>query len=358
MTIVARTLCAAMCFLGLSCAAVCAGEPQYVQAQMQSPQLSAFWGQPVSFDAHVLLPDSYYRQPAQRYPVIYWIQGFGGTGNIDSGEALIWQKTMRRLHRQFIIVYLDGMFNGGHQEFADSANNGPWGSALTKEFIPRTEANFRGLDDAHSRFVAGHSSGGWSALWLQITYPEMFAAEWSLSPDPVDFSDFTGPDLYRNPLPNFFVDSTGKDYEVGGLPMKQLVADPDFGRPQFNSFDNVFSPKGADGNAEPLFNRKTGVIDAAVARYWTTHYDIAAILKANWPTLGPKLRGKLHIFVGAKDSFHLDRPVALLRDELRTLGSDAQIEIVPGLNHRTIYSYKGNAIDYIVTSASEMLSAP
>ena len=30
------------------------------------------------------------------------------------------------------------------------------------------------------------------------------------------------------------------------------------------------------------------------------------ILANNWPTLGPKLAGKLHIYVGAEDTFYLE----------------------------------------------------
>ncbi len=37
---------------------------------------------------------------------------------------------------------------------------------------------------------SGHSSGGWSSLWLQIEHPEVFGGVWSLAPDPVDFRDF------------------------------------------------------------------------------------------------------------------------------------------------------------------------
>jgi hypothetical protein len=97
---------------------------------MRSAALSEFWGQPVSIDAHILLPDSYYKESQRRYPIIYWIQGFGGRGQIDLARELQWQKPMRAQHVEYIIVFLNGMFNQGHQEFADSANNGPWGTAL------------------------------------------------------------------------------------------------------------------------------------------------------------------------------------------------------------------------------------
>ena len=57
------------------------------------------------------------------------------------------------------------------------------------------------------------------------------------------------------------------------------------------------------------------------------------ILERNWPTLGPKLRGKLHVYVGAEDTFFLEGGVSRLKQSLEKLGSDAAIEILPGHNH-------------------------
>jgi hypothetical protein len=39
-------------------------------------------------------------------------------------------------------VFLNAKCALGHHEFADSVNNGPWGAALTREFIPALEAKF------------------------------------------------------------------------------------------------------------------------------------------------------------------------------------------------------------------------
>lgn len=329
-----------------------ADEPQYLQVRMRSSALSQFWGQDVAIDAHILLPDSYYKEPDRKYPVIYWIQGFGGTGQIDVARELQWQKPMRAMHVEFIIVYLDGMFNGGHQEFADSANNGPWGTALITEFIPQTEAHFRAIGTPAARFVAGHSSGGWSALWLQVTYPAVFGGEWSVSPDPVDFRDFLGPDLTRNPPQNFFRSDSGEFYRMGGVSLRSFVTGPGWETKQFESFDSVFSPSAPDGHPQPLFNRKTGVIDPAVARYWEAHYDIARILRDNWTALAPLLRGKIHIIVGTRDQFALEPPVRLLDAELHGLGSDAEFDYVPGADHFSVMDFKGCVFGYIIQEAA------
>ena len=74
--------------------------------------------------------------------------------------------------------------------------NGPRGRALIEEFIPYLEKNFPMIAEPAARLLNGHSSGGWSSLWLQVTYPDFFGGTWSTSPDPVDFRDFQRIDIY------------------------------------------------------------------------------------------------------------------------------------------------------------------
>src|SRR5206468_6466151 len=106
-------------------------------------------------------------------------------------------------------VFLDGSFPTGHHDFADSVNNGPWGKALTTELIPYLEQHFHLVAKPYARFLTGHSSGGWSSLWLQVAYPDFFGGTWSTSPDPVDFRDFQRVDLYA-PDQNLFTDAEGQ----------------------------------------------------------------------------------------------------------------------------------------------------
>lgn len=66
-------------------------------------------------------------------------------------------------------------------------------------------------------------------------------------------------------------------------------------------------------------------------------YDIRRNLETNWPTLGPKLRGKLHVFVGSQDTFHLEEGVVYLQDFFTRVGSDAVCEVIPGRSHFDLY---------------------
>jgi hypothetical protein len=104
---------------------------------------------------------------------------------------------------------------------------------------------------------------------------------------------------------------------------------------QLHSFEAAFSPRGDDGRPRLVFDRQTGAVDTDVARTWE-QYDIRLVLERHWATLGPKLAGKLHVFTGDQDTFYLEGAVALLKESLENLGSDAVVEIHAGKDHGTL----------------------
>ena len=72
-----------------------------------------------------------------------------------------------------------------------------------------------------------------------------------------------------------------------------------------------------------------------MAKAWEA-YDIRLVLERNWPTLGPKLKGKLRVITGGIDTFYLEGAVRLLKESLARLGSDAVVEIIPNRDHSTL----------------------
>ena len=307
---------------------------QVHEVVLESKLLSRFYRRPTKMRAAVVLPDAWYSESVRKFPIIFEIPGFGGNHYSLSGST----GTARTLRgtTPFIRVVLNPDCPTGHCVFADSANNGPWGKALTTELVPYIEKAYRAIGKPGARFVTGHSSGGWSSLWLQVAYPDFFGGVWSTSPDPVDFRDFQRINLY-DPKSNMFTDEKGGQRPLarrGEIPFIFYKAFSDMERPlgrgeQLGSFEGVFSGKGRDGEPKKLWNRDTGAIDAAVAETWKK-YDISLTLRNNWATLGPKLKGKLHVYMGDIDTFYLDGAVRLLKKDMDTLGSDAVIEIVPG----------------------------
>ena len=305
---------------------------------VRSELLSEFHGRDVQMHAAVLLPASYYDKPERRYPVIYVIPGFGGTHFVGRVSEPIVSENPQDV--EFLRVVLDPSCPLGHHVFADSANNGPVGEALIKELIPALDEQYRTIAKPTARFLTGHSSGGWSSLWLQVTYPEFFGGVWSTAPDPVDFRDFQKINLYK-PGENTYRDSEGKPRPLArakGIPsyrdfdhMETVLG---YGG-QLHSFEAVFSPRGNDGKPMRAWNRETGEVNTTVAKTWEK-YDIRLVLERNWKTLGPKLQGKLHVFMGDKDTFHLEGATILLKESLEKMPGDAVVEIHEGKNHGSL----------------------
>lgn len=104
---------------------------------------------------------------------------------------------------------------------------------------------------------------------------------------------------------------------------------------QLHSFEAVFSPRGPDGKPLLLWGRKTGQVNSEVAKTWRK-YDIREILEKNWDTLGPKLKGKLHVITGGEDTFYLEGAVKLLKKSLEELSDDPVVEIHPGKTHGSL----------------------
>ncbi len=311
---------------------------RWEELEFESETLSAFHKRPVTFKSALLLPPGYAtsgtgepvaesaRGKAERLPVSYSIHGFGGNHRLSllSEFGLISVPAdSPAAPPRMIHVFLDASWETGHHVFANSANNGDWGDALTAEFIPALEAYLDQPSDREARFVTGHSSGGWTALWLQYAYPNTFGGSWPTAPDPVDFREFTGVNIYEDK--NAFTDADGQEVQLVRMrgqwrqSLREFVASEMKSQPtsgQMASFDAVFSQRGPDGAPLRLFDRETGAIDASVAKSWEP-YDIALGLRKDPDKIARGLAGRVHIFCGTMDTFRLNEALALLEDQLR-----------------------------------------
>ncbi|MEQ1890951.1 MAG: alpha/beta hydrolase-fold protein [Planctomycetota bacterium] len=309
--------------------------------EFTSPSLSKFHGFDYVLRAGVLLPKDFGAE--ESYPVVVSVTGFGGTyedirgfeRRTAPGSAL----------EQCIVVVPDATNRYGHSVFCDSPSIGPWGQALVHELLPALEEEFNGAGPEH-RYVTGVSSGGWSSLWLQVAYPEAFAGCWSHCPDPIDFHDFQQIDLYT-PLAdgkprNMYVDEQGQKRPLARRGADVMLLYEDFVRRehvlnpggQIRSFEATFSPKAADGTPRRVFDVETGAIDHATAALWKP-YDIANTLLTSWKELGPRLKGKIHLFAGEVDTFYLEGAVERFRAaaEAQGLLDEMQVEVIPGMPH-------------------------
>ncbi|MBX3380284.1 MAG: hypothetical protein KF805_09310 [Phycisphaeraceae bacterium] len=346
---------------------------------IESALLSAHRSESVRLRAGVVLPLEY--DPSRHYPAIYMVPGFGGD-DLDAAHLAVDRAgstgAARNLAKATFLIVLNPEGPNGHTLFADSANNGPCAKALTTELIPALEKKYPLIARPEDRILRGHSSGGWSTVWLALTEPNTFGAAWSSSPDPVDFRRFQivniydEDDFYTAPSktesgalmctdrPSFreLDRDTGKTRNVMTIrreAMQEDVLGPDnTSGQQWDSWFAVFGPRNAAGHPAALFDPVTGVIDHAVAEQYH-RYDIGAMIRADperylWP-----LRNNVRILVGDSDSFFLNEAVSLLKDDVDHLVATWEqpskadmkaghppppggyIKVLPGYDHGTIF---------------------
>jgi hypothetical protein len=327
-------------------------ETEYAKfVKLKSELLSKFHGRPMYLRAGVILPRDFDKDEDKRYPLRVQTGGFGtrysvvrGMMRTGSGFRKTWlaDETPR-----MILLHLDGAGPFGDPYQVNSANNGPYGDAVTQELIPHVEKKFRGIGEGYARVVDGTSTGGWVSLALQVFYPDFFNGAWSHAPDPVDFRAFELINIYDDD--NAYVNSRGFERpsarEVNGdtrftmrheVLIERVLGRGDrweLGGRDWGSWNAVFGPRGDDGMPKPLWDGKTGKIDQSVLGHWKK-YDLRLVLERDWKTLGPKLRGKIHVWVGEADDYFLNNAVHLLDDFLKNAN--------PAYEGKIAYGSRGN----------------
>lgn len=323
----------------------------------KSKVLSEFWGKPMYQKVAILLPKTYQKGDTIKYPIRYNVSGYGGRytriNRVTSNKKFMdWWQSYKS--PDVINVFLDGEGPFGDPYQMDSDNSGPYGESLIKELIPFIEKKYRGTDAAETRFVDGCSTGGWVSLGLQLYYPDSFNGCFSYSPDAVEFENYQLTNIYKDK--NIYVNEYGYERPI----MRSILGEPMISTRQFVYQENVlgssdsyltsgmqigshtalYSPKGANGLPKPLFHPVTGEIDQSVASYWKK-YDFKAYAEKNWKTLGPKIKGKIYVWMGDMDNFYLNMSTRVFADYLKTKEnpkSDAVIEFTAMQGHCTQFS--------------------
>jgi hypothetical protein len=301
--------------------------------KFQSPSLTKFWGRPIYLGAVVLLPRDYDRE-TMSYPVNY-VQGhfstappYGFDGTNDFSKAWLSDGFPRMLAVTFQhpTPYFDDSYA------VNSVNNGPYGDAIMQELIPEVEKQFRVIREPYARILSGGSTGGWEAAALQIFHPDFFGGAWAYCPDSVTFTDVEGINIYEDE--NAFykvydwrkVPTANSRMVNGQLVMTSQqrnyfeLVNGTRGRSgeQLDVWSSVFGPIGSDGYFQPLFDKKTGVINKDVAAYWKEHYDLLYYLQTHWSTVGPKIVDKLFFYTGDADTYYLNNSTKELEKWMKT----------------------------------------
>jgi len=333
--------------------------------RVQNDRLTKFWGRPMFLGAIVFLPAGWASHPNARYPVLVHHGHFpkdaasdgwretppdpGTTGTARDNQTAAYQffkdwngpRFPRMIH--VLVQHPTPYFDDSYA--VNSANNGPYGDAITLDLIPMIEKQFRGIGAGWARVTTGGSTGGWEAFGVQVMYPDAYNGAWALCPDPIDFRSYRSVNIYDEHNAYYYEDNPFKrtpkpgyrdyrDHLFSTFEDRNLVelALGTHGRSagQHDAWASVFGPVGADGYYKPLYDKATGAIDPEVAIYWRDHYDLRYILQRDWATLGPRLRGKIHITSGTMDNGYLNNAVYQMEEFLGHAVPSPEYEITYG----------------------------
>ena len=334
-----------------------ADTPWVKHVRIQSDMLTRFWGHPIFIGAVVLLPKDYEEHPEVSYPTIYEHTHFHLSPPFDfstdgSEVSAAFREQLTNTNKESGYEFYQS-WNGSNfprmiavtlqhptpyfdDSYAvNSVNNGPYGDALIKELIPYLEAHFRMIAKPYARVLAGGSTGGWESLASQVFYPDFFGGTWTMYPDPIDFRQYMLSNVYEDE--NAFFEPGHEYVQAPRYLMRKSDGQPEITVQQFSRLEDVlgshgrsaqqleiweatYGPIGEDGYPKPLWDKQTGKIDHGVALYMRDHgYDLSYDLRTKWATLGPKLRGKIHVYVGDMDNFYLNLAVYKLEEAMKAL---------------------------------------
>lgn len=347
-------------------------DTKYIKhVKIRSERLSKFWGRDFYLGANVLLPWGWEDHPNARYPLAvfhgHFSPTFGGFRETPPDTNLkpdynerfrihgynrIQQEYAYKLYKdwtspnfpRFIVMEVQHANPYYDDSYAvNSANLGPYGDAIMYELIPYVEQKFRGIGQGWARFTYGGSTGGWEALAVQVFYPDEFNGAWAACPDPIDFRAFTLVNIYEDENAYYIGTPFKKTPRAGKRDYKNevtatleemnrfelVLGDKTRSGQQWDIWEAVYSPVGKDGYPQPIWDKRTGKIDKNVAEHWRQKYDLTYIIQRDWAKLGPKLRGKIHLYVGEMDNYYLNNAVRLAEGVLRELKdppADAEID--------------------------------
>lgn len=337
-------------------------DTKYVKhVRIQSERLTKFWGRPMHLGAFVLLPHGFDEHPDARYPLAIYHGHFPASFSdfretppdpdikCERSERFDLDCYNRTVQEQAYQLFEDWTSPGFPRMLViqiqhanpyyddsyavNSENLGPYGDAITYELIPYIERTFRGIGEPWGRFMYGGSTGGWEAMGAQVKYPDQYNGAYAACPDPIDFRAYTVIDLYKDKNAYYIEGPWGRierpghrDYlgrvstTIERMNRLELVLGTK-GRSggQWDIWEAVYSPAGADGYPKRIWDKRTGAIDQEVAAFWRENYDLSHILRRDWEKgLGEKLRGKINIYVGDMDNYYLNNAVYLVEDFLES----------------------------------------
>jgi enterochelin esterase family protein len=280
-------------------------------------------GDPRRREIPVYLPPSYGTKRGRRYPVLYYLPGFTGTGrgavNYNPWKETLVERFDRLIEEgkahEAILVIADGFTAYGGSQYLNSSATGRYEDFIVRELVGYIEDKFAAHRAPEGRALFGKSSGGYGALILGMRHADVFGHVASHSGD-VAFETCYAADMLKLCVA----------VEKHGGSLAKLVADfrrsrekTGFGHETINALGmsscyspNPKSPFGFDVPVDP----RTGALIPAVWKRWEALDPLHACVRHARSLAGLKT---LWFDAGVRDEFYLHLGARRLSDQLKRL---------------------------------------
>lgn len=299
-------------------------------------------GDPARRAIPVWLPPSYDRAPDRRFPVIYWLAGFTGTGpTLFQGTP--WQPSLgERLDRladsgalgEIILVAPDCFTRFGGSQYLDSTASGRYQTHVCDELVPEIDRRFRTTGTRAGRGVGGKSSGGYGALMLGMRRPELFAAIASHAGDGYfELSILHDiPRVVRTLRRHGGVAGFLRAFDGAGSHRSDDIATM-----MMLAMGAAYAPDSAQPHGFALpFNLETGELDEVVWRRFKA-CDPVELVATHAEAL--RRMSLIYLDAGTRDEWALDLAARILASRMRALGIAVEHQEFEDGHMNTAYRY-------------------
>lgn len=189
----ALTLCIAVCLYSQtpSGAPAPAPRPAWPQGTVEKIKVHGrslegnLEGDSADRDVFIYLPPSYAKDRNRRYPVVYFLHGYGigaerywemmkvpeaADKDIAGGSA-----------KEMILVHPDAftLYNGSM--YSSSPTTGDWETFVAEDLVKYVDSHYRTIPNRMSRGLAGHSMGGYGTMRIGMKRPDVFSSLYAMS---------------------------------------------------------------------------------------------------------------------------------------------------------------------------------
>jgi hypothetical protein len=311
-------------------------------------------GDPARRPLYVYRPAGVDPTGGEPLPVVYVIQGFTGQLDMWFRRDPLEPTVIERVDALFaagdcpdaLVVFVDAWTRLGGSQFLNSTSTGPYMDYLCDEVVPFVDARYATLADRDHRGLAGKSSGGYGAMAVSMSRPDVFGA----------FASHAGDALFEcSLLPAFPAVARQLRDEFDGSYdsfFERLAEAPRldierFGQPfELYAYAAAYSPDPErPGKALLPFDTTTGRLVDDVWAQWLEKDPVRMA-----PLHADALRSmhRIYLDAGRGDEWYLDLAAQAFAQELDKLGVAYTLELVDSKHAGLAYRYPGAIRELVV----------